>query len=408
MKNQLNKLTTRQIQSAKAEKSIKLFDGGGLFLLIQQGRKYWRLKYRYGNKERSLALGVYPEVSLADARIQRDKARDLISKGIDPNSHRRAQRYEQIISTNNTFKAISVEWHDSVHTHSVIADHASKNLRRIELYLYPKLAHRPINEITSRELLEVIRDIEKRGIVETANRTLGLCKQIWTYALRTGRVDRNIATELTGTIQPAKEKHLPSIIDPKEVAPLLRAIDSYQGHTSAMSALKLAPLLFVRPNELRFAEWKDFDLDAGVWDFKPSKGGLPFKFPLSTQAIEILKEQYNVSGHIKYVFPSIRTWSKPISNNTLNSALNTLGYKDKITPHGFRAMARTILAEHLNFPAEIIEQQLGHIVKDSNGRAYNRTTFFEQRKKMMQAWGDYLDGLKDGVDNVVSLNRMSA
>lgn len=404
MSRTLNKLTARTVESASYNgKDQKLFDGGGLYLLVIKSGKYWRLKYRYSNKEKNLALGVYPLISLAEARKLRDENRKLLAQGLDPTAHKKAKIRQRDITESNTFKAIALEWHKEVHSHKVVKSHAKGNLDRLTKYVFPKLGHFPITEITAPQLLAVLRELEKRGILETVSRVKSLCSQVFRYAISTERATRDPASDLKGALKTPEEKHHPAIIDPKEIGQLLRAIESYKGHPSTSIALRLAPLLFVRPGELRQALWKDFDLDAGIWNYTPSKNGLPFEFPLPRQAIQLLKEQKVISGNSKYIFPSVRSNHRPMSNNTVNGALHSLNYGGKMTAHGFRAMARTVLAERLNFAPEYIEQQLGHQVKDSLGRSYNRTTYFKQRKEMMQAWADYLDGLKAGKDNVIRL-----
>jgi len=395
MSRALNKLTDTAVRKAKFEGSPrKIADGGGLYLHVQEKGKYWRQKYRYGGKEGLLSLGVFPTVTLKEARVKREENKKWLAEGIDPRAAKRKQAREQRISDSNTFKSIAIEWHEEVHLHKVSEDHAKSCLDRLRKYIFPKLGEQPIADISAPELLEVLRTLEKRGVLETVSRVKSLCSQVFRYAIATERATRNPASELTGALKTPKEKHHPAIIDPKEIGPLLKAIDGYDGHPTVHNALRVAPYLFVRPGELRNARWEDFDLEKAVWNFKPSKKGLPFEFPLSKQIIEILKEQKQICGNSPYVFPSTRSNFRPLSDNTLNAALHRLDYKDKTTIHGFRAMARTVLAERLNFSAEVIEMQLGHNVKDSLGRAYNRTTHLLQRKKMMEEWAGYLNKLK--------------
>jgi integrase len=378
------------------EKPYKIFDGGGLFLHVQQSGKYWRLKYRWAGKERLLALGVYPDVGLKDARQARDDARKLKAQGIDPSAHRRAIRSASADAAASTFEAVAMEWWQTVHSRKVVTSHADRNLRRLQRHVFPLLGRRPITEIAPRELLDVLRRVVDTGHVETAHRVRTLCGQVFRYAIATARGDRDIAADLRDTLPPAVTKHHAAVTSPDEIAALLRAIDGYDGYPATRGALRLTPLLFVRPGELRQAEWKDFDIDGARWDYTPSKGGEPLLVPLPRQAVEILREMEPLSRTGRYVFPSVRGKGRPMSANTVNAALHRLDYKDVMTGHGFRAMARTVLVERLNVPAEYVEQQLAHTVRDPLGRAYNRTTFLEQRREMLQTWADYLDRLRDG------------
>jgi len=373
----------------------KLFDGGGLYLHVLPSGRYWRLKYRFGGKEKLLALGVYPEVGLKDARKGRDEARELLAQGVDPSAHRRTTRTATAHAAADTLEAVAREWWESVHRHRVIASHADRNLRRLEMHLFPTLGRRPIAEVTPGELLEVLRRVEQKGNIETAHRVRTLSGQVYRYAVTTGRAERDIAADLRDSLRTPETKHYAAIIDPKEIGPLLRAIDGYGGQPGTRAGLQLAPLLFVRTGELRKAKWADFDLDAAEWHYTPSKGGSPLVVPLPRQAVAILRELQDLTGQGQYVFPSLRGRGRPMSDNTLGAALHRMGYKDIMTAHGFRAMARTVLPERMGYPAEYVEQQLGHAVRDPLGRAYNRTTFLEQRREMLQAWADYLDGLRD-------------
>jgi len=295
----------------------------------------------------------------------------------------------------NTLEAVAREWWESVHRHRVVASHADRNLRRLEMHVFPMLGRRPITEISPGELLDALRRVEQTGTIETAHRVRTLSGQVFRYAVATGRAERDIAADLRDALRAATTKHHPAIVDPEEIGPLLRAIHGYGGQPTTRAALRLAPYLFVRPGELRKAEWKDFDLDAAEWNYTPSKGGDPLVVPLPTQAVAILREIQGLTGQGQYVFPSLRGRGRPMSDNTLNAALHRMGYQDNMTAHGFRAMARTVLVERLNYPAEYVEQQLAHAVRDATGRAYNRTTHLEQRREMLQAWADYLDGLRD-------------
>jgi integrase len=392
-----DRLTAAAVKAAQhAGQDVKLFDGGGLFLHIQPKAKYWRLKYRCAGKEKLLALGVYPDVSLKEAREERDKAKRLLASGVDPVAARRAEKDAIGQAGTDTVEVMCREWWETTHRKQVMETHSRRNLRRLEQYVFPDLGRRPIASVTSRELLAALRQVADTGKVETAHRVLSLCSQVWRYAVTTGRAERDITTDLRRALPTAPEKHHPALISPEDIAPLLRAIDGFGGYPATLYALQLAPLLFVRPGELRKAEWKDFDLDQAVWNLTPSKGGDPLVVPLSRQAAEILRKMQMLSGRERYVFPSARGGGRPMSENTLNAALHTLGFKGTMTAHGFRALARTVLVERLGYPADWVEQQLAHSVRDPLGRAYNRTTFLPQRREMMQAWAEYLDKLRQG------------
>lgn len=394
-----DKLTDQAVKAAQpAEKPYTMPDGGGMFLLVNpDGGKYWRLRYRFAGKQNTLGLGVYPEVTLKAARAKRKAHRETLDAGLDPSSTQRARKRGEAIAAANTFEAVAREWYERKHSTEVGEAQSVRNLRRLELYLFPVIGRRPIGELKPAELLAALHRIEDRGTIDTAVRVRNLAGQIFRYAIPSGRAERDIAADLKDALQTPTVKHHAAITNPADIGPLLRAIDGYSGRGVVISAaLRLAPLLFVRPGELRQAEWKDFRLDAAEWDYTPSKGGLPMITPLPRQAVEILRELHRFTGQSSYLFPSPRDSRRPISDMTLNAALDRMGYdKTKMRVHGFRAMARTVLAERLEFPLEIIEMQLAHTVKDSNGRAYNRTTYLEQRRQMMQEWADYLDGLKN-------------
>jgi len=380
------------------EKEYKLFDGGGLFLMVTpSGGKLWHFKYRFDKKEKKLTFGPYPEISLADARQKREDARRQLAQGIDPGSVRKAQKQIETQST-ETFEIIAREWHIK-YTPTWAPGHAAKVIRNLERDLFPWIGSRPINEIKAPELLSALRRIESRGALDTAHRVRTIASQVFRYAVATGRAERNPATDLIGALPPTIDKHLPSLTDPKEVAPLLRAMDGYQGSFVVQCALRLAPLFFVRPGELRHAEWSEIDIEEAVWNIPAQKMKMKIAHivPLCKQAIEILKELKPLTGASKYVFPSGRSFARPMSENAVNAALRRMGYdQGTMTGHGFRAMARTILDEVLHVRPDFIEHQLAHAVRDPNGRAYNRTAHLDERRKMMQQWADYLDSLKAG------------
>lgn len=401
-------LSDAKIRNAKPQaKEVKYFDGGGLFLLVTPtGGRLWRLKYRHVGKEKQLALGSYPEVSLADAREKRDAARKQIAAGIDPGEVRKAEKRTGSESAANTFEAVAREWHarqKGVWTEG----HAERTMQRLERDIFRCIGARPISEITAPELLAVFRRIESRGAHETAHRARFVCGQVFRYAVATGRAERDPAADLKGALTPLKVRHHAAITDPKEVAPLLRAIDGYQGSFVVKCALQLAPLTIVRPGELRQAEWSEIDFETAEWNIPAERMKMKqaHLVPLSSQAVAILRELHALTGRGRFVFPCHRSFAKPMSNNAVNAALRYLGYdKETMTGHGFRAMARTILDEVLQVRADFIEHQLAHAVRDPNGRAYNRTAHLEERRKMMQLWSDYLDGLKSGA-RVIPLRR---
>ncbi len=415
-------LTDIKVKATKPQAiNIKLFDGGGLFLLIKpNGSKLWRLKYRFGGTEKLINLGTYPQTTLADARQRRTEARSLLDKGIDPGAVRKAQKAADT-QEQDTFEVIAREWHAKF-LPTWAPSHADKIIRRLELYIFPWIGNRSIRSITAPELLTCLRRLEEKGTLDTAHRAKQNCGQVFRYAIATGRADRDPTPDLRGALPAIQKQHYAAITDPAEAGALLRAIDGYKGGFITLCAMKLAPLFFLRPGELRQAEWAEFNLDRGEWNVpverlklrtteKNRRKGEFHLVPLAEQAIPILRELHALTGSGRYVFPSTRTDTRPMSDNTVNAALRRLGYdtKTEMTGHGFRAMARTILDEVLHVRPEIVEHQLAHAVRDPLGRAYNRTTHLPERKKMMQAWADYLDGLREGkADKIVPIRRNAA
>ncbi|WP_376697247.1 tyrosine-type recombinase/integrase [Wenzhouxiangella sp. EGI_FJ10305] len=399
-------LTDTAIRNAKpADKARKLFDERGLYLEVApSGGKWWRLKYRFGGKEKRISLGVYPDVALKEARERRDEARKLLANDIDPSEHRRTQKAAQHDRAANSFEAVAREWHTK-HLPSWTEKHAETIIRRLELNVFPWLGGKPIADITAPQLLPVIRRIEERGALETAHRVLGCCGQVFRYAVATGRAERDPSGDLRGALPPVKSRHFAAVTDPNKIPAVLRAIDGYEGTLPVRCALRLAPLVFVRPGELRKAEWADIDLDAAEWRYTVTKTNTHHIVPLSRQAVAILRELEPLTGRGRYVFPSARSPKRPMSDNAVLAAMRRMGIgKDEMSGHGFRAMARTILDEVLGFRPDYIEHQLAHAVRDPNGRAYNRTAYLPERRKMMQAWADYLDALKDG-SNVTAIRK---
>lgn len=392
-------LTDLQIKKAKPrEKQYKIYDGGGLFLIITPtGGKWWRFKYRYNDKEKTLSLGTYPEISLSDARKLREEARTHVAKGIDPSELRKATKAAQVESSANSFEIVAREWIGKQKPNWSPAN-TEIVTRLLAVNVFPWVGKKPITEVKAPELLNVLRKMEDRGILDSAHRTRAICGQVFRYAIATGRAERDVTADLRGAITSPKKKHLASITEPKEVAALLRAIDSLTGTFIVKCAMRLAPLVFVRPGELRQAEWSEINLDKAEWNIPANKMKTkqPHLVPLSTQAVTILKEIQPLTGSTQYVFHSTRSTIKPMSDMALSAALRRMGYaQGEMTPHGFRAMARTILDEVLQVRPDFIEHQLAHAVRDPNGRAYNRTAHIEERRKMMQIWADYLDGLKE-------------
>jgi integrase len=410
MPKRIAPITDVKVRNAKpGEKDSKLFDGGGLFLLVTRGGgKLWQFKYRFGGKEKKLSFGSYPEVSLADARERREVARKQVAAGIDPGEARKAEKRTGSERAANSFEAVAREWHarqKGIWT----PGHADRTIQRLERDVFPCIGARPIGEITAPDLLMVLRRIESRGAHETAHRARFVCGQIFRYALATGRAERDPAADLKGALTPLKTRHHAAITDPKEAAALLRAIDGYQGSFVVRCALQLAPLVFVRPGELRQAEWAEIDFDAAEWNIPAERMKMKqaHLVPLSDQAVGILRELQALTGNSRYLFPSGRSFARPMSDNAVNAALRRMGFgTDEMTGHGFRAMARTILDEVLQVRVDFIEHQLAHSVKDPNGRAYNRTAHLAERRKMMQLWADYLDGLKSGA-KVLTLKRQT-
>lgn len=401
-------LTDVTIRKAKpTDKTQRLFDGGGMYLEVSPaGGKWWRLKYRFGGKEKRLSLGTYPDTGLADAREKRDAARTLLAAGVDPGEQRKAAKAAGEERAANSFEVVAREWH-AKQSATWVELHASRIMLRLENDVFPWLGKRPIASITAPELLATVNRIVDRGAVESAHRVLQNCGQVLRYAIATGRAERNPAADLRGALPPVKQTHLAAIIEPNAIGGLLRAMDAYNGSLVTKCALRLAPLVFVRPGELRQAEWAEFDLDGAQWNIPAEKMKMrePHLVPLAPQAVAILRELHPLTGRGRYVFPSARSPQRPMSNNAVLSALRRMGYAtNEMSGHGFRAMARTVLDEVLHFRPDYIEHQLAHAVKDPNGRAYNRTAHLAERRKMMAAWADYLDTLKVG-GNVVPMQR---
>ncbi len=400
-------LTDTAIKSAKPrDKPFKMFDGGGLYLeLAPAGGKWWRFKYRFGGKEKRLSFGVYPDVGLKLARDRREAARRLLVNDVDPGEHRKASKAAEGERSANSFEVLGRECFAKFEPNWA-ASHADKIISRLERDVFPWIGNMPISSVRAPDLLACLRRIEHRGSLDTAHRALQNCGQIFRYAVATGRAERSPTYDLRGALPPYRKQHLASITDPKAVASLLRACDAYQGSFVTLCALRLAPLVFVRPGELRKAEWTEVDLEEAEWNIAAERMKLrePHLVPLSKQAVAILRELHPLTGRGRYVFPGARTNGRPMSDNAILAALRRMGFgKEEMTGHGFRAMARTILDEVLHVRPDYIEHQLAHAVRDPNGRAYNRTAHLAERRKMMQRWANYLDSLKS--ENVVPIGR---
>jgi integrase len=381
-------LTDTQIRQLKGTgKAQRFWDERGLYIEVTPP----------GGKEKRIGLGRYPDVGLKDARERREEARKLVANGVDPSQHRKAQKASALTSEANSFETTAREWF--IRYQPTWAESHSKTvIRRLEKDIFPWLGDRAISEITAPELLAVLRNVEGRGALETAHREMTICGQVFRYAVATGRAERDITYDLRGALPPPQIVHHAAVTDPKRLGEILRILDSYQGGLVVRCALRLAPLIFVRPGELRRARWSEVDFENAEWRYVASKTKTEHIVPLSKQAIEVLREIQPLTGRSEWVFTNGRSISRPMSENAVLAALRALGIdKNEMTGHGFRASARTLLDEVLGFRIEIIEQQLAHAVRDAHGRAYNRTKHLDERRVMMQAWADYLDKLSKSV-----------
>lgn len=386
----------RQVKHSGKPAGDKHADGLAMYLFVNAAGKYWRMNYRFEGKQKTLALGVYPAVTLVKARKLRDKAREDISAGMDPMQVKRTDRAAKVLAASNSFESVA-----RAYLAKVASDRAASTLEKntswLERNVFPTIGQMPITSIGPRDVLAMLHKIEARGAVESAHKIKQLCGQVFRFAVASGIAERDVTADLRGALSAIPKSHYAAITEPTELAGLLRAIHAYSGHPYACAALKLSPLLFVRPGELRAAEWAEFNLDAAEWRIPgvKMKMGLDHIVPLSRQALDVLRSVHALTGHGKYVFPSIRTADRCMSENTVNAALRSMGYStDMMTAHGFRATARTILDEVLEVRVDLIEHQLAHAVKDANGRAYNRTAHLPARREMMQQWADYLDQLR--------------
>ena len=390
------------------KKQARFTDSGGMYLQVSPGgSKRWFLKYRVDGKEKQLALGSYPDVSLKSARLARDAAKLQKSKGTDPVQARKLDKLKATRNTGDTFKAIALEWYGK-QAPQWSASHALRMLRQLERDLFPWIGERPIAQIHAMELLAALHKVEERGALETADRALMLARQVWEYWLPTAGVEqRNITEGLKARLTPYRSKTFAAIVEPKRFGDLMRAINTYRGGPIVRTALQLAPLLYQRPGNLRMMEWAELDLDAALWTIPSMKmkrtkeekeNGEAHIVPLPVQAVALLRNIQPLTGHGVYVFPGERSHDRPISDNSVRSALYALGFGKEQSWHGFRASARTMLVDELNLNPLAIEANLAHAVKDSNGRSYNRTQYLKQRSDMVQQWSDYLDKLAQGAE----------
>jgi integrase len=403
----LSDLFVRQVKSTGKTTGDKYTDGSGMYLLVKPAGKYWRFDYTFAGKRKTLALGVYPDISLSVARGRLGDARTLVATGVDPSIAKREQAQADKDAAANTFEAVARDWLDKTKSKrgAVTRD---KVLQWLVKDVFPFIGSAPIASIKSKDLLDkVLRRMEARGINETAHRIAQICSQVWRFAVASGLAERDIVADLRGALASIEKTSHPAITQPKPAGQLLRSIRAYEGHPTVRAALEISPLVFVRPGELRAAEWSEIDLEEAEWRIPASRMKMKIEHlvPLATQAVDVLRTLHQITGHGRYVFPSIRTGERCMSENTVNAALRGMGYtKEVMTAHGFRAMARTIMDEVLEERVDLIEHQLAHLVKDPNGRAYNRTAHLPARRKMMQRWADYLDVLRIG-GNVVPLTR---
>jgi integrase len=393
----LTDATCRNAKPSKKDGKLgenKLTDGTGLYLVVRpSGGKLWRYNYRFQDKQRTASYGAYPDVKLIEARKRHQKVRDQLAEGIDPSAAKQAKKLSEGA---DSFKAVASEWF-KLKMEDKSASHQARTLRTLTKDFYPRLGNHSIGTITAPQVLQVLRKMESRGSFEAAHKAKQTIGQIFRYAVAIGKAERDPTTDLRGALQTRTKKHLAAITDPSETGRLLVAIENFQGTHTVKTALQLSPLFFVRPGELRHMEWYEIHWEESIWEIPATKMKMkePHLVPLCTQAIEYLREIEALTGRGKYVFPSARGGSRPLSENGVRTALRTMGYDNEThTPHGFRAMARTLLDEVLSYRVDWIEQQLAHAVKDVNGRAYNRTKHLPQRREMMQAWADYLDNLK--------------
>ena len=385
-------LSVAAIKAARPrDKPFKLYHWRGMFLLVNpDGSRWWRFRYKYQGREKTVSLGVYPEVSIKEAEDERDESRQLLRRGIDPSAKRQAERN----AIGDTFRAVAEEWLGI--QKDLSAGTVDQVRTRLTTYLYPKIGHHKVGSIEPTDLLAALKSIEAKGRHDTAHRCKSVAGRVFRYAIATGRARRDPSADLKGALASVSATHHAALTAPRDVGKLMDAIEGYAGFSSVMAALRLAPLVFVRPGELRGAEWCEIDLEAAEWRIPAQRMKMAAEHivPLSRQAVAILREQHAISGRGRFVFPSIRTTDKPISENTINAALRGLGYtKDQMTGHGFRTTASTLLHEQ-GFASDVIERQLAHTEGNKTKAAYNRAAHLPERRRMMQSWADHLDKLR--------------
>ena len=392
-------LTDTAVKTSKSrEKDYKLADGAGLYLLVTQtGSKLWRLKYRFNDKEKKLSIGAYPVITLADARAVALEAKKLLAKDIDPSESKKEAVIATRFAAGNTFKAVAEEWHQ-LRNQDKSERHRAKVKTWLEVYLFPNLGKKAISTITAPMVLDAVENVVKEGKIETAHRLVQTTSQVFRYSIQKGFAVTNPAADLKGALPTPKVKHMAAFKEPSDVANLLRAIDGYKGSKVVETALKLAPILFQRIGELRHMKWVDLDFERAEWRYFVVKTKTEHIVPLSRQALKLIKNLNENTGHLPYVFAGGRDPQRPMSENAINSALKCMGYntQTEITGHGFRAIAQTLGEEELDLRPKHIERQLAHAVKNPLGTAYERSQFLRDRKIMMQKWADYLDDLKRG------------
>ena len=398
----------RQVKHTGKASGDKHADGGGMYLLVKAGGRYWRMDYTHASKRKTLALGVYPEVSLAKARKRREEARELLAEGLDPSAAKRAEKLATRVAAVNTFEAVAREFH-ATQASGWSPRYATRWIERMEKDLFPYIGRLTLPAITAPVLLDALRKVEKRGANETAHTLRQTAGQVFRYGVQTGRCERSPVTDLHGALKPIVVKHMAAVLEPAKAGELLRAIDGYTGQPMTKAALALSALLFQRPGNIRQMEWAWIDFDKALLTI-PSQdmkrrlaqklNGRPHFVPLAQQAIAILKELQPLTGHGRYVFPSLRTGERAMSDNTINAALRRMGFaSDEMSAHGFRAMARTLMIERIpGISADVIEAQLAHGKSGPLGAAYDRAEFMEQRRRMMSDWADYLDKLRMGAE----------
>ena len=397
---------TKTVKHSGKPAGDKHSDGGGMYLHVKAAGKYWRMAYRIHDKQRTLYIGVYPAVSLAQAREARKRAKELLAQDIDPSTAKREEKHAAKLAASNTYESVAREFHQ-LKAPGWSAVHSNKWLRQNELYLFPVLGEKPLESIKPKDVLAALRKVEAKGILSTAHDLQQMAGQVFRYAVQTGRIEQNPVSDLKGALQPHVAKNFAAVVDPAQVGAMLRAIEDYSGSPVTKAALQLSALLFQRPGNIRAMEWEWIDLDKATMTIPPADmkrllieklNGKPHYVPLARQAVAILRALQPLTGSGRYVLPNVRSAQRPMSEVTVNAALKRMDYgTHQHVPHGFRAMARTMIAERMvGIPAELVEAQLAHGKKGALGSAYDRAEYMEQRRAMMQTWADYLDTLRTG------------